>query len=184
MTAIQSVHGRRVWDSRGNPTVEVDVTLETGVLGRAIAPSGASRGKREAIELRDGGTSLRGKGVASAVAKVNEVIAPALIGRDISDQSALDAALVALDPSPLKDTLGGNAVVATSLATLHAASHNASLPLWRHIANRYATTPTIPLPEIQIFGGGAHAGRRVDIQDFMIMVPGASDFDEVMEVTN
>ncbi|MEL7150756.1 MAG: phosphopyruvate hydratase [Pseudomonadota bacterium] len=184
MTPITSVRGRRVWDSRGNPTVEVDVTLENGVMGRAIAPAGASRGTREAVDLRDGRAALQGKGVGRAISNVNGPIASALIGQDVSDQVALDAHLLALDPSPLKETLGGNAMVATSLAVLHAAAANAGIPLWQHIADHFARTPSLPLPEIQIFGGGAHAGRRVDIQDFMIMVPGASSFDEVMEITN
>ncbi len=184
MTLIRSVQGRRVWDSRGNPTVEVDVVLDNGVTGRAIAPAGASRGKREAVDLRDGGSRLRGNDVGRAVSNVNGTIAEALRGHEISDQSGLDALLIGLDPSPLKDTLGGNAMVATSLAVLHAAAADAGKPLWRHVAEHYGRTPSIPLPEIQIFGGGAHAGRRVDIQDFMIMVPGASTFDEVMEVTN
>ncbi|MDD9977378.1 MAG: phosphopyruvate hydratase [Boseongicola sp.] len=184
MSAIKSVTGRRVWDSRGNPTVEVDVVLENGVLGRAIAPAGASRGTREAMDLRDGGPALQGSGVGKAVSNVNGPIAAALLGQDIRDQAEIDATLLQLDPSKLKDKLGGNAMVATSLATLHAAALNAQKPLWRHVADHYARAPSLPLPEIQIFGGGAHAGRRVDIQDFMIMVPGASSFDEVMEVTN
>lgn len=184
MTAIASVKGRRVWDSRGHPTVEVDVVLENGVLGRAIAPAGASRGTREAIDLRDGGKLLQGKNVAKALASVNGPIAKALKGRDVNDQGAADAAILALDASPFKEMLGGNATVATSLAILHAAAADARKPLWRHVADQYGTTPSLPLPEIQIFGGGAHAGRRVDIQDFMIMVPGARDFDEVMEITN
>ncbi|WP_299923400.1 phosphopyruvate hydratase [uncultured Pelagimonas sp.] len=184
MTAIASVKGRRVWDSRGHPTVEVDVTLENGVLGRAIAPAGASRGTREAIDLRDGGKALRGKGVAQALDSVNGPIAAGLIGRDASDQRAADNVMLTLDQSPLKETLGGNATVATSLAILHAAAADAGLPLWQYVATHYGCTPSLPLPEIQIFGGGAHAGRRVDIQDFMILVPGARDFDEVMEITN
>lgn len=184
MTTISSVKGRRVWDSRGNPTVEVDVVLENGVLGRAIAPAGASRGTREAIDLRDGGDALRGQDVSRALNSVNEAIANALKGMDVSDQGTVDRAILNLDPSPLKDGLGGNATVATSMAVLHAAAANAKKPLWRHVADHYGCTPSLPLPEIQIFGGGAHAGRRVDIQDFMIMVPGARSFDEVMEVTN
>ena len=184
MTAIQSVKGRRVWDSRGNPTVEVDVRLESGAMGRAIAPAGASRGTREAVDLRDGGGALRGMGVDRAVASVNGPIAGALAGRDVFDQAGADAAILALDTSRLKETLGGNATVAASLAVLHAAAAEAGKPLWRHVADYYDCTPSLPLPEIQIFGGGAHAGRRVDIQDFMIMVPGAVSFDEVMEVTN
>jgi enolase len=184
LTAITSVKGRRVWDSRGNPTVEVDVVLENGALGRSIAPAGASRGTREAIDLRDGGDALRGKNVTKALTGVNGPIAEALTGMDVTDQAAVDQAILALDPSPLKDSLGGNATVATSLAVLHAAAAAARKPLWRHVADHYGCTPTLPLPEIQIFGGGAHAGRRVDIQDFMIMVPGATSFDEVMEITS
>ncbi|WP_300514960.1 phosphopyruvate hydratase [Aliiroseovarius sp.] len=184
MTVIKTIKGRRVWDSRGNPTVEVDVVLENGVLGRAIAPAGASRGTREAIDLRDGGNALRGKGVGKALASVNGPIAEALAEREVSDQAGADQAMLALDSTPFKEVLGGNATVATSLALLHAAAADAGKPLWRHVADHYGCTPSVPLPEIQIFGGGAHAGRRVDIQDFMIMVPGASSFDEVMEVTN
>lgn len=184
LASIQSVKGRRVWDSRGNPTVEVEVVLDNGALGRAIAPAGASRGTREAIDLRDGGSRLRGMDVGKAVGGVNGVIAPALIGRDANDQQSVDAAILALDGSSMKASLGGNATVATSLAVLWAAAANAGKPLWRHIADSYGFAPSLPLPEIQIFGGGAHAGRRVDIQDFMVMVPGAADFDEVMEVTN
>lgn len=158
--------------------------LESGALGRAIAPAGASRGAREAIDLRDVDNSLRGKNVMQAIHNVNTVIAPRLIGMQAQDQSAIDSAMLALDDSPLKATLGGNATVATSLAVLHAAAADAGKPLWRYVADYYDCTPSIPLPEIQIFGGGAHAGRRVDIQDFMIMVPGANSFDEVMEITS
>ncbi len=184
MVAIKSVKGRRVWDSRGNPTVEVDVILDNGLIGSAIAPAGASRGIREAIDQRDGGSVLRGMGVKKALASVNHIIAPALSGLPVDNQAAVDAAILALDPSPLKEKLGGNATVAVSLAVLHAAAAAAKKPLWQHIADHYQRTPSIPLPEIQIFGGGAHAQRRVDIQDFMIMVPGASSFDEVMEITS
>ncbi len=184
MAEIIAVRGRRVWDSRGNPTVEAEVELAGGLVGRAIAPSGASRGTREALELRDGGTFLRGKDVRSAVGNVGGAIASALVGRDATDQAGIDAALVALDPSPLKAVIGGNAMVAVSLAVLHAAAAAAGKPLWRHVADAYGRVPSLPLPEIQIFGGGAHAGRRVDVQDFMVMVPGAASFDEVMEVTS
>ena len=184
MSEIKEVRGRRVWDSRGNPTVEVDIVLADGSSGRAIAPAGASRGMREAIDKRDGGDVLRGMGVQAALASVNDIIGPALIGSNIGDQAAIDKAILALDPSPLKEKLGGNATVAVSLATLHAAAASASKPLWLHIADHYQRKASIPLPEIQIFGGGAHAERRVDIQDFMIMVPGAQSFDEVMEITS
>ena len=160
------------------------MTLESGRRGRAIAPAGASRGAHEARELRDGGERLRGRDVSRALANVEGPIARALAGLEVHDQEAVDAALLALDPSPTKTALGGNATVAASLAALHAAAADAGEPLWRHVAERYGTTPSIPLPEIQIFGGGAHADRRTDVQDFMIMVPGAADFDEVMEITS
>lgn len=180
---IARVEARRVWDSRGNPTVEVEVETGDGAVGRAIAPAGASRGTREVVDLRDGGAALNGMDVRRAVANVNSAIAPVLQGADAFDQRAVDEAMVALDPDPLRSTLGGNALVATSLAVLHAAAAAKGLPLWRHVAELADQTPTLPLPEIQIFGGGAHAGRRVDVQDFMIMVPGASSFDEALEVT-
>lgn len=184
MSTISQVKGRRVWDSRGNPTVEVEVVLANGKFGRAIAPAGASRGLREAIDLRDGGAALRGMNVAKALSAVNGPIAKALVGMSVTDQQAVDNAILGLDHSLMKENLGGNATVATSLAVLHTAAADAGLPLWQHVATSYNCEAKIPLPEIQIFGGGAHAGRRVDIQDFMIMVPGAKSFDEVMEVTN
>ncbi|TQV83600.1 phosphopyruvate hydratase [Denitrobaculum tricleocarpae] len=182
-TEIKSLQARRVWDSRGNPTVEVTVELEGGARGRAIAPAGASRGTREAVDLRDGGSRLRGLDVQEALTNVNGKIAAALNGLNAEDQAGVDAALIALDGTPLKSALGGNAMVATSLAVLHAAADAAGAPLWKHVAQTYQGTASIPLPEIQIFGGGAHAGRRVDVQDFMVMVPGAGSFDEALEVT-
>lgn len=184
MSEIASIHGMRVWDSRGNPTIEVEVALADGSTGRAIAPAGASRGTREAVDLRDGGTALRGMGVQKALDGIARHVAPALRGLDGLDQAAVDAALIDADASALKENLGGNAMVATSLAVLHAAADHAGKPLWRHVADSYDRAPKLPLPEIQIFGGGAHAGGRVDIQDFMIMVPGAASFDEVMEITS
>lgn len=183
-TEITGVAARRIWDSRGHPTVEVDVTLACGATGRGVAPAGASRGTREAVDLRDGGTHLGGKDVSRALDGIRTVIAPSLTGQDAADQAAIDAALLALDPSPLKARLGGNAVVATSLAVLSATAAAHGKPLWRHVADIEGTEPLLPLPEVQIFGGGAHAGRRVDIQDFMIVVPGAEDFDAVMETTS
>lgn len=182
-SVIKGLAARRVWDSRGNPTVEVEVQTVSGTLGRAIAPAGASRGTREAIDLRDGGTALQGMDVQRAVGNVNGMIAAALRGMDCADQVGIDAALLALDGTALKSKLGGNAMVATSLAVLHAAAAAKAVPLWRHVADLSGATPSLPLPEVQIFGGGAHAARRVDVQDFMVMVPGASSFDEVMEVT-
>ncbi|MFK7890893.1 MAG: phosphopyruvate hydratase [Granulosicoccus sp.] len=182
-SGIHSISSRQVWDSRGNPTVEVEVRLQNGAFGRAIAPAGASRGSREAIDLRDGGSDYRGLGVMQALQGIEQIIAPALTGMDASDQAAIDAQILALDPSPLKTRLGGNATVACSLAVLQAAAAFANVPLWRHLADTYGYQPSMPLPEIQIFGGGAHAGRRVDVQDFMIMVPAAKSFAEALQIT-
>ena len=180
---ISQLHARRIWDSRGRPTVEIDVVSAAGARGRGVAPAGASRGAREAIDLRDGGRRLGGYGVQRALAAVNEVIAPALLGQAIAEQAALDAALIDLDGTPDKSRLGGNALVATSLALLDCAARSADRPLWAHVAELTGNTPLVPLPQIQIFGGGAHAGRRVDVQDFMIVVPGAQTFAEALEVT-
>lgn len=183
MSQISKIHARRVWDSRGVPTIEVDMHCDNGRMGRAIAPSGASRGTRETLELRDGGQNIGGKDVSQAIANVNGPIADALIGCDVQNQSEIDNRLMGLDDSPLKEVIGGNALTATSLAALHAGAADAAMPLWAYCAKIAGTTPSLPLPEIQIFGGGAHAGRRVDIQDFMIMAPGAADFEEAMAMT-
>ncbi|MGO8799286.1 MAG: phosphopyruvate hydratase [Roseiarcus sp.] len=179
--AIQSVRGRRIWDSRGRPTVEVEIRLSDGAFGRGVAPAGASRGTREAVDRRDGGARFGGLDVQGALASVRDEIAPAILGLDPFDQPAIDAALIALDGTPNKQRLGGNATVAVSLAALRAAAASRGLPLWRHLAGDGEVR--IPLPEIQIFGGGAHAGRRVDIQDFMVMAPQATCFAEALEVT-
>lgn len=183
-TVIEDLAARRVWDSRGNPTVEVELRCVGGAVGRAIAPAGASRGTREAMDLRDGGDALGGTNVLGAVKGVNNIIAPLLRGMHVTGQEAIDAALIECDGTDLKTRLGGNAMIATSLAVLHAAAATQGLPLWRHVADTSGATPSLPLPEIQIFGGGAHAGRRVDVQDFMVMVPGADSFDEMMEITS
>ncbi len=177
-THIKHTRARRIWDSRGRPTVEVEVELESGAVGRGMAPAGASRGSREAIELRDGGETLGGYGVSRAVANVNGAIAARLRGMDATDQQAVDQALMALDGTPLMAALGGNAVIATSMAVLHAAAAAAGEPLWRYLAGDAPVR--LPLPEIQIFGGGAHAGRRVDVQDFLVMPVGAQSFDEAL----
>src|SRR5437764_6795740 len=181
-TRIVGLQGRRVWDSRGRPTVEAEVRLIGGAVGRAIAPAGASTGTGEAIELRDGGTRLGGRDVQRAVAAIDGEIAAALVGQDAADQPAIDHCLIALDGTSQKQRLGGNALVAVSMATLHAAAAAASRPLYAHLLGD-AAEAVIPLPEIQIFGGGAHAGRRVDIQDFMVMAPGAASFDQALEWT-
>ncbi len=179
---IASIVGRQLWDSRGRPTVEAEVTLVSGAVGRAIAPAGASRGAHEAVDLRDGGSAFGGFGVGRAVAGIEVQIAPALAGLDAHDQMAVDAALCALDDSPNKARLGANAVVAVSMAVLHAAAADVHEPLWRYLAN--GKKVRIPLPEIQIFGGGAHAGRRTDVQDFMIMCPNAGSFRRALEITD
>ncbi|HEV2301877.1 MAG TPA: phosphopyruvate hydratase [Stellaceae bacterium] len=181
-TSIAAVHGRRVWDSRGRPTVEAEVGLAGGAVGRAIAPAGASTGSGEAIERRDGGSRLGGLDVRQTVASIDAEIARALQGKDAADQQAIDACLVALDGTPQKSRLGGNALVAVSMAVLHAAAAASGRPLWQHLLDD-AGEAVLPLPEIQIFGGGAHAGRRVDIQDFMVVAPAAASFAEALEWT-
>ncbi|MEX2615088.1 MAG: phosphopyruvate hydratase [Alphaproteobacteria bacterium] len=179
--AIMDVAGRRVWDSRGRPTVEVTVTLADGATGRAIAPAGASTGSGEAVDLRDGGDSFGGHDVRRALAAVNGEIDAALEGADADDQDAVDAVLIALDGTPDKSRLGGNATVATSMAVAHAAAASDGAPLWRRLGGMRAHT--LPLPEIQIFGGGAHAGRRVDVQDFMVIATGAADYEQTLDWT-
>jgi enolase 1/2/3 len=180
--AIQSVRARRIWDSRGRPTIEAEVALSDGARARGVAPAGASRGSREAVDRRDGGTRLSGLDVQGALRSVREEIAPALVGFDPFDQQAIDARLIALDGSPNKFRLGGNALTAVSLAVLAAAASSRGVPLWRHLAG--AGRVVVPLPEIQIFGGGAHAGRRVDIQDFMVVARRAQSFAEALEITS
>jgi enolase len=177
-TAITGVHARRVWDSRGRPTVEAEVTLAGGATGRAIAPAGASRGTREAVDLRDGGTRFGGFGVDRAVANVNGAIASALTGLDACNQFAVDTTLIHLDGTPDKSALGGNAMVAASLAVAQAAAAAHRVPLWKYLAGDDAVT--LPLPEVQIFGGGAHAQRALDLQDLMVMPVGAASFGEAL----
>ncbi len=182
---IKSVHARRVWDSRGRPTVEVDMTLRYGAMGRAIAPAGASTGSGEAVERRDGGPAFGGLDVLGAVRAVNEEIAPALKGMDVRDQVALDTCMIELDGTENRSRLGANAIIATSMAALHAAAAAEKLPLWQYLGTFLGASnaDTLPLPEIQIFGGGAHAARRVDVQDFMVMAIGAGTYAQALEWT-
>jgi enolase len=180
-TAITRILGRRVWDSRGRPTVEAEVHLAGGACGRAIAPAGVSTGSGGAVPPRDGGAAFGGLDVRQAVAAVDGEIAGALRGQDASDQAAIDAALIQLDGTPNKARLGGNAIIATSMAILHAAADATGQPLWRHLSA--GRTVRIPVPEIQIFGGGAHAARRVDVQDFMVTCPTAASFAEALDRT-
>jgi enolase len=179
-TAIATVHARRVFDSRGRPTVEAEVTLAGGAVGRAIAPAGASRGSREAVDLRDGGARFGGLDVAGAIANVRGPIARALAGCDALDQAACDARVIELDGTPQKATLGGNATVAVSMAIAHAAAAAQQVPLYRHLARGQSVT--LPLPEVQVLGGGAHAGRRIDIQDLMVMPVGAWSFSDALAI--
>lgn len=179
---IVAVKGRRVWDSRGRPTVEAEVHLASGAVGRAIAPAGASTGSAEAVDKRDGGSRFGGLDVIGAVAATNGEISKILCGRDATDQFGADQAMIDLDGTPNKNRLGGNALVATSMAIAHAAAAGAGLPLWRYLGGDRENYK-MPLPEIQIFGGGAHAGRRVDVQDFMVIALGAKSYEQSLDWT-
>ena len=176
MSQIDRVHARQILDSRGNPTVEVELALRSGATGRAAVPSGASTGEFEATELRDGGAAFGGKGVTSAVANVNGEIATAIVGLDADDQRALDEALIALDGTPNKSRLGANAILGASLASAHAAASDAGLPLWRHLGG--ADAHILPVPMMNVLNGGAHADNKVDFQEFMVMPVGAGSFSE------
>lgn len=179
--AIKTIHGRRVWDSRGRPTVEAEVTLKDGAKGRAIAPAGASKGPREALELRDGGIQFGGLDVLQAVAHINGEISNALMGSQADNQIALDQALMELDGTENKTRLGANATLAVSMATAHAMAQASGVPLYRYLGQ--GSIGRLPMPQIQIFGGGAHAGRRIDVQDFMVVCPGAESFAQALEWT-
>jgi len=177
MALIETIVAREILDSRGNPTLEADVTLESGVVGRAAVPSGASTGENEAVELRDGDKArYLGKGVQKAVKNVNETIAPELIGSDCRDQVAIDMAMIALDGTPTKGKLGANALLAVSLATAKAAAEYCGLPLFRYIGG--ANGKVMPVPMMNIMNGGAHSDAPIDLQEFMIMPKGATCFAE------
>ena len=176
MSEILDVHGREILDSRGNPTVEVDIVLESGVTGRAAVPSGASTGAHEAHELRDGEGRYGGKGVLKAVESVNTELANHLIGVDALDQAAVDRAMIELDGTPNKARLGANAILGVSLATAHAAAEECGLPLYRYVGG--AAANILPVPMMNILNGGAHADNNVDIQEFMVMPFGATRFSE------
>jgi enolase len=179
MTAIVDVHARQILDSRGNPTVEVDVTLEDGSMGRAAVPSGASTGAHEAVELRDGDKARwGGKGVENAVRNVNGPIAEEIVGREAEDQAGLDAALIALDGTANKARLGANAILGVSLATAKAAADALGLPLYRYVGGVEANL--LPVPMMNILNGGVHADNGIDFQEFMVMPVGAPDFAEAL----
>ncbi|MGH8182311.1 MAG: phosphopyruvate hydratase [Rhodanobacteraceae bacterium] len=184
-TAIQSIHAREVLDSRGNPTLEAEVTLADGAFGRAIVPSGASTGTREAVELRDGDKArYLGKGVLKAVANVNSEIAKVLIGFDAADQEGLDDKLIALDGTPNKSRLGANATLGVSLATAHAVAASRHEPLWRHLSSLGPRPPllepVLPVPMMNVINGGVHADNPLDMQEFMLMPAGFEKFSDAL----
>lgn len=178
MTTISSIRAREVLDSRGNPTVEAEVTLAGGHFGRAAVPSGASTGALEAHELRDGGTRFGGKGVTRAVQHVNDTIAPVLLGRDAFDQASLDLAMCDLDGTPNKSRLGANAILAVSLANARAAAGAAGMPLYRYLGGPAACT--LPIPMLNVLNGGAHAANSVDVQEFMLVPAGFGTFRDAL----
>ncbi len=178
---IEKIVGRRVWDSRGRPTVEAEVHVAGGAVGRAIAPAGASAGSGEAVDRRDGGAAFGGLDVRHAVGSLGGEIAAALVGVDVGDQGGVDSRLIALDGTANKSRLGGNALVAVSMAVAHAAAAARKIPLWHYLSG--GAPPRVAVPEIQIYGGGAHAGRRVDLQDFMVVATGATTFAQALDWT-
>ncbi len=180
MSEIIDVYAREVLDSRGNPTVEADVILESGAMGRAIVPSGASTGEREALELRDGGTRYLGKGVQKAVKNVIEIIGPAVTGFDATEQAAIDATMIALDGTETKKKLGANAILSVSLAVAKAAAEDAGLPLYHYLGGPNAKE--LPVPMMNVLNGGAHADNNVDFQEFMIVPAGAETVAEAVRM--
>src|SRR4051795_5293712 len=180
MSQIEHVHARQILDSRGNPTVEVELSLRSGAWGRAAVPSGASTGEFEATELRDGGERWMGKGVTQAVENVNGDIAGEIKGRDAANQAGLDRALIDLDGTPNKSRLGANAILAVSLAAAHASAAEERQPLWRYLGGEAAHV--LPVPMMNVINGGAHADNKIDFQEFMAVPSGASSFSESLRV--
>ncbi|HET9886015.1 MAG TPA: phosphopyruvate hydratase, partial [bacterium] len=179
-TTIVDVHAREILDSRGNPTLEVEVTLEGGVLGRAAVPSGASTGEREAVELRDNDSRYGGKGVQRAVEKVTDVIGPELLGQDAREQMLIDRIMIELDGTPTKSNLGANAILGVSMATAHAAAEILSIPLYQYLGGFHAHV--LPVPMMNILNGGKHADNNVDLQEFMIVPAGADTFSDALRM--
>ena len=180
MTRIADVKARQILDSRGNPTVEVDVRLESGAVGRAAVPSGASTGVHEAVELRDGGADYGGKGVTQAVANVRGEIRDAVLGMEATEQDALDRRLIELDGTPNKGRLGANAILGVSLATAKAAAAHAEQPLFRYLGGEGAAT--LPVPMLNVINGGVHAANSIDLQEFMLVPVGADSFAEALRI--
>lgn len=181
MSAIREIRGRQIIDSRGNPTIEAEVTLESGAKGRAAVPSGASTGEKEAIELRDGDKKRwMGKGVSKAVANISKAIAPELLGKEAFDQAGIDRAMIALDGTKTKSKLGANAILGVSLAVARASANETGQPLYRYLGG--ANARVLPVPLMNIINGGAHADNRLDLQEFMIMPVGAGRFSEALRM--
>ena len=180
MSIIIEVHGRQIFDSRGNPTVEVDVITENGIMGRAAVPSGASTGEHEVVELRDGGKTYMGKGVSQAVENVNQILAEELIGISVFDQNKIDQMMIDLDGTPNKSKLGANAILGISLAAAKAASNELGLPLYRYIGG--VSTYTLPVPMMNIINGGSHSDAPIAFQEFMVMPIGANSFTHAMQI--
>ena len=180
MSIIIEVHGRQIFDSRGNPTVEVDVITENGIMGRAAVPSGASTGEHEVVELRDGGKTYMGKGVSKAVENVNQILAEELIGISVFDQNKIDQMMIDLDGTPNKSKLGANAILGISLAAAKAASNELGLPLYRYIGG--VSAYTLPVPMMNIINGGSHSDAPIAFQEFMVMPIGANSFTHAMQI--
>jgi enolase len=180
MSIIVNIHARQIFDSRGNPTVEVDVVTENGVLGRAAVPSGASTGEHEAVELRDGGSDYMGKGVLKAVKNVNEIISAELLGSSVFEQNAIDQLMIDLDGTPNKANLGANAILGVSLAVAKAAANELNIPLYRYVGGVSANT--LPVPMMNIVNGGSHSDAPIAFQEFMVMPVGAKSFTHAMQI--
>ena len=180
MSIIINIHARQIFDSRGNPTVEVDVTTENGVMGRAAVPSGASTGEHEAVELRDGGSAFMGKGVSKAVANVNQVIAQELLGTSVFEQNTIDQLMIDLDGTPNKSVLGANAILGVSLAVAKAAANELGMPLYRYVGGVCANT--LPVPMMNIINGGSHSDAPIAFQEFMVMPVKATSFSHAMQM--
>jgi len=180
MSIILSVHARQIFDSRGNPTVEVDVITENGILGRAAVPSGASTGEHEAVELRDGGSDYMGKAVGKAIDNVNQIIAQEIVGTSVFEQEQIDAAMIKLDGTPNKSKLGANAILGVSLAVAKAAANELGLPLYRYIGG--VSAKTLPVPMMNIINGGSHSDAPIAFQEFMVMPVGAATFTKAMQM--
>mgnify|MGYP001359396323 FL=1 len=180
MSLIIEIHARQIFDSRGNPTVEVDVITENGISGRAAVPSGASTGEHEAVELRDGGKDYMGKAVLTAVRNVNETLAKELIGESVFDQNKIDQMMIDLDGTPNKSKLGANAILGVSLATAKAAANEIGLPLYRYVGG--VSAHTLPVPMMNIINGGSHSDAPIAFQEFMVMPIGAESFTQAMKM--